>query len=160
MEFSYLTRANRIGNTTWELGRIFPVPSSETTLVVSYGRPFISENAASFLDGVEIEVLQANTRFGPHASIPIDGFDHSKDGFEFSTYSPPESPRKNRMTWAILRDVLEGVVAITVKEGRQREVIFKVEHGPSGSFIGYGHFISKRPQTLGQQAAPLKSHRA
>ena len=143
-----------------ESGRIFPVPFSETILVVNYGRPLVSESAASFLDGVETEVLQANTRFGPSAPIPIHGFDHDKDGFEFSTYSPPELPREDHMTWAILGDVLKGVVTIVVREGRQREVVFKVEYSPFGLFMGYGHFISKRPQTLGQQAAPLESHRA
>ena len=125
-------------------GRRYPVLNTQTTLIITYGRPLNVVEADEFLEDVEIDVNMAIQVYGPHALLPPNGFDHIDNGFEFSVYSPSELPREDHITRQILRDVVDGVADTVVGERRDREVAFIVEEGPHGVFAGYGHFVAVR----------------
>lgn len=83
-------------------------------------------------------------RYGPSSLLPETGYDVVAHGFDFSVYSPTEIKDNEHATWAILRDVVDGVGMTVVGEGRAKEVAFMIENGPSDIFIGYGHFVARR----------------
>lgn len=124
--------------------RAYPVPFTDTTLLITFGRPLRFESLSLFLDEVEIQVIKDIERYGGESRIPSGGFDRNMDGFAFSVYSPQELPSQRRVTREILRDVVDGVGGVVVGDCRYNEVFFVIETGPDYVFRGYGHFIAQR----------------
>jgi len=125
-------------------GSVYPVPFTDITLLISFGRPLRVGSLAHFLDEVEIQVMKDIARYGAKSRIPSGGFDRNTDGFAFSVYSPSELPSQLHVTRDVLKDVVDGVGGIVVGDRRFNEVFFVIQTGPDDVFRGYGHFVAQR----------------
>lgn len=123
---------------------VYPIPFTDTTLLINFGRPLRTVSLGHFLDKVEIQVIKEIARYGGKSRIPSGGFDRNMDGFAFSVYSPSELPSQRHVTREILKDVVDGVGGIVVGDRRFNEVFFVIQTGLDDIFRGYGHFVAQR----------------
>lgn len=132
-------------NQTVELaGSVYPIPFTDTTLLINFGRTLRPEFLSHFFDEVEMQVIKDVERYGGKSRIPSGGFDQDRDGFIFSVYSPQELPSRRHITREILKDVVDGVGGIVIGDRRFREVYFAIQTGSEHIFRGYGHFVAQR----------------
>lgn len=78
--------------------------------------------------------------WGQEEIVPDGEYDYtSEEMVEFSVYSASGVGEHERLTWHILRNVVDGLVDLLILQKRHRQVIFRVMDGPDRAFVGYGH---------------------
>lgn len=121
--------------------RVYPVPFTDTTLIITFGGPLRFELVGVFLDEMEVQVIADIGRYGGESLIPRGGYDRIKYQFDFSVYSPQDLPSQRGVTREILRDAIEGVGNLVVQDRRYNEVFFTIEAGSGHVFRGYGRLF-------------------
>lgn len=128
----------------------YRIPNTLTTLLITPGRPVERRKARSFLLETIGDIIDKRNRLGKFRPLPNDGYDDKEDGLEFSAYSPPEVQRDRKLTWGILKDVVDGVFAVVINdENLEREINFSILHGTKNYFTGHGYFLNERPSNTG-----------
>lgn len=110
-----------------------------------FGRELQSRLIGVLLSVVQQELSDLASRYGPNAPLIEGEYDYvTEQDVEFSAYSPPEVPRERRLTWHIVKVVINGLVDLLILQKRHREVSFTIREGTDHAFVGYGHLVQDR----------------
>ena len=140
--FSLFDHSENVSPNVYE----YKIPNTMTTLLITFSYPMERRKARSFLLETIGDVMEKRHLLGKTTRLPNDGYDDKENGLEFSAYSPPELAKEVKLTWGILKDVLDGVLSVVAGNlNRQREINFSILHGKRDQFTGYGFFINGRP---------------
>ena len=123
----------------------YHVPHTETVLELRFGPYLDARLLGTLLSVVQGEVLELYFKHGPDTTLSTNGYEYvTGDRVEFSVYSPLELPWEWRLTWRVVKTVVDGLVDLLIIQKKHREVSFRITDGPNRQFVGYGHIFQDR----------------
>ncbi|KAI4245565.1 MAG: hypothetical protein L6R40_002366 [Gallowayella cf. fulva] len=77
--------------------------------------------------------------------VPDAEYDYiTEEKVALSIYSPPMVPPERRLTFPMLKIILDGLFELLVIRQRYQQVTFRITDGPGEEFVGYGHIIQEK----------------
>ena len=109
-------------------------------LELQYG-PFLeSRTIAVLLTLAQDDIAHKTSRYTADTGLPNGEYDYiTEEQIEFSAYSPEELPQRQKLTWHILNNVVDGLIDLLILSKKPRQVSFRIKDGPDSVFLGYGH---------------------